>query len=102
LTEIPKPDPQNFVNLTSQADIVNATPELDNKLRHLIPPAVRQMQDELKNMLQGIIQQEFSKISQTEEQMTTFLKQYGLPQSLHSLTANAEIPDAIWTKIEEF
>jgi hypothetical protein len=34
--------------------------------------------------------------------MTGFLKQYGLPQSLHTITANNDIPDAIWTKIEEF
>lgn len=34
--------------------------------------------------------------------MTEFLKNFGLPQSLHSLTANSDIPDAIWTKIEEF
>ena len=42
-SECPKPDPQNFVNLTSIAEEMNATPEMDNKLRHLIPPAVKEM-----------------------------------------------------------
>ena len=81
---------------------VNGTPELDDKLRHLVPPAVRQMQEELKNMLGGIVQGEFTKITQYDEQMNAFLKQYGLPQTLHSITCNNEIPDAVWTKIEEF
>jgi len=51
-SECAKPDPQNFVNLSSVAEELNKTPELDNKFRHLVPPAVRQMQDELKNVLQ--------------------------------------------------
>ena len=39
-SELPVLDPQNFVNLTSVAAELEKTPELDNKLRHLIPPAV--------------------------------------------------------------
>jgi hypothetical protein len=31
--------------------------DLDAKLRHLVPPAVRVMQDELRNGLQAIIQE---------------------------------------------
>ena len=66
-SDCPKPDPQNFVNLTSVADELNATPELDNKLRHLVPPAVRAMQDELKNILQELVTAEFSKIGQFDD-----------------------------------
>ena len=40
---------------------------LDEKLRHVVPPAVRQMQDELKNELQGIIQGEFTKVAEKDE-----------------------------------
>ncbi len=72
--ELPKPDPQNFVNLTPMNDEINQRPEVDEKLRHIVPPAVRALQDELKNMLQGIVQQEFSKVSEKDEQMTGFLK----------------------------
>lgn len=100
--DLPKADPQNFANLSSVADEINKTPELDAKLRHLVPPAVRAMQEELKNVLQGLVQAEFSKISTYDEQMNGFLKQFGLPNALHSLTANQDVPDAIWTKIEEF
>lgn len=67
-----------------------------------MPPAVRQMQDELKNELQGIIQGEFTKVAEKDEQMTAFLKQFGLPQVLHSLSSSSDMPDDVWAKIEEF
>ena len=51
-SELAKPDPQNFVNLLQMNDEINVTPELDEKLRHIVPPAVRVLQDELKNVLQ--------------------------------------------------
>lgn len=43
---------------------------------------------------------EFTKIQTQNEQLQNFLKQLGLPQSLHSLTAAQEIPDALWAQIE--
>ena len=54
-SELAKPDPQNFVNLLQMNDEINVPPELDEKLRHIVPPAVRVLQDELKNVLQQII-----------------------------------------------
>jgi len=53
---VPKPDPQNFVKTISIAEVLNASTPLDNQLRHLVPPAVRQMQEELTKMLQLIVQ----------------------------------------------
>ena len=88
-----KPDPQNFVNLLQMNDEINQKPPLDEKLRHIVPPAVRAMQDELKVILQQIIQTEFSKVAEKDEQMTGFLKQFGLPEALHSLTASTDVPD---------
>lgn len=67
-----------------------------------MPADVRANQEELKQQIQVIIQGEFSKITQTDEQMGGFLKQYGLPECLHTLTAGSDIPDAVWTKIEDF
>ena len=55
---------------------------LDGKLRHLIPPAVRALQDELKQVLQGVIQEEFTKIQKCDEELGKFLGQFGLPQAL--------------------
>ena len=81
---------------------INAPPEIDNKLRHVVPPAVRALQDELKNILQQIIQTEFTKVAQTDEQMTGFLKQFGLPEALHSATSSNDVPDDVWAKIQEF
>ena len=73
-SEIAKPDPQNFVNLLALTDEINQKPELDEKLRHVVPPAVRMMQDELKSQMQQIIQGEFTKVAEKEEQITGFLK----------------------------
>ena len=100
--DLPKPDPQNYVSLEACTEELGKPSELDGKLRHLVPPAVRAMQEELKNQIQGIIQEEFTKISQFDEQMTAFLKQYGLPECLHTITAGSDVPDAVWSKIEEF
>lgn len=100
--EVEKPDPQNFVNLLSMSEQVNMTNPLDEKLRHIVPPAVRAMQDELKTELQQIIQSEFSKVAEKDEQMTGFLKQFGLPEVLHSLTSSTDVPDQVWSKIEAF
>ena len=55
-SELAKPDPQNFVNLLQMNDEINVAPELDDKLRHIVPPAVRVLQDELKGLLQQMIQ----------------------------------------------
>ena len=41
LSDMPSLDPQNFVNLTPMTDEINAKPDLDEKLRHIVPPAVR-------------------------------------------------------------
>lgn len=67
IDELPKPDPQNFVKTISMAEVINAQPALDDQLRHLVPPAVRQMGEELKGMLQNIIQDQFSKIQTANE-----------------------------------
>jgi hypothetical protein len=41
--EIDKPDPKNFVKMDdSTSAMLNKAPELDAKMRHLIPPQVRQ------------------------------------------------------------
>ena len=41
-------------------------------------------------------------MAEKDEQMTGFLKQFGLPQVLHSITSSTDVPDDIWLKIEEF
>lgn len=84
------------------AEVLNTLPMLDNQFRHLVPPAVRQMGEELKQMLQQQIQSEFTKIQTCNEQLTTFLRQLGLPMSIQTLTTSREIPNELWAKIEDF
>jgi hypothetical protein len=50
--EINKPDPKNFVSCISIADEINGNSHLDESLRHLVPPAVKEMQNELGKILQ--------------------------------------------------
>jgi hypothetical protein len=51
VNDLPKPDPQNYVALESCAEDINKPAELDQKLRHLVPPEVRANADELKNQV---------------------------------------------------
>jgi len=48
--EINAPDLQNFVKLNMVKDL-NEACDLDERLRHLVPPQVRALIDELKNIL---------------------------------------------------
>jgi hypothetical protein len=99
--DVPKPDAQNFVNLTSVQEQLMGN-EMDGKLRHLVPPQVRVMQDELRNCLQAIIQEQFSNIQKSNDQLQGFLKSCNLPMALQSLGAGQSVPDDVWAKIEEF
>jgi len=53
--EIAVPDMKNFVKIEPLLENIDETPEMDSRLRHLVPPQVRMMQDELKNILQSMI-----------------------------------------------
>ena len=54
-SELPKLDPQNFVNLMPMSDEINQKSEIDAKLSTMTPPAVRALEGELKNVLQQIV-----------------------------------------------
>lgn len=51
LTDVPRPDMQNFVKLEQVFENLNSKLNLEDKLRHIVPPPVRGMQEELKNIL---------------------------------------------------
>jgi hypothetical protein len=42
---------QNFVKLEALAEDINGKIPIEDKLRHIVPPAVRALQEELKNLL---------------------------------------------------
>lgn len=75
-------------------------PNLDSKLKMLVPPAVSLMIEELDNILQKIIDDEYSLMQYTDNNMNNYLSQFELPQCL-SPTSN-EIPADLWSKIKEF
>lgn len=55
IDQIPKPDCQNFVKLEPALDNIQAKMPIEDKLRHIVPPEVRAMQNEVKNQLQEIL-----------------------------------------------
>jgi len=63
IEDLPKPDPQNYVSLESCQEDLAKPCDLDNSLRHLVPPEVRAMNDELKAQIAQMIQDEFTKVS---------------------------------------
>lgn len=76
---LPSVDLQNFVKLDSVLDIVQQRVAFEDKLRHLVPPEVRVMQNELKTQLQNVLNQEFEKENQVDQALRQFLAQFGLP-----------------------
>lgn len=51
IDQLPKLDGQNFVKLEPALDNVLAKLPIEDKLRHIVPPEVRAMQNEVKNQL---------------------------------------------------
>jgi hypothetical protein len=43
-----------------------------------------------------------TKDQEMEKQMVDFLKTFGLPEVLQSITASTDLPNDIWIKLEEF
>ena len=54
-------------------------PNLDMKVQVLIPPAVTIMGEELDNILQKIINDEYGLMQYTENNMHNYLNQFELP-----------------------
>lgn len=57
---------------------------------------------ELKASLDAIVNEEMKKNQSFEDQLLGWLGSQGLPGILNSVTSSDEIPQDIWTKIEEF
>lgn len=70
---LPPLDPKNFVKLVDVKAEMTSTPDLDAKLRHLVPPQVRQDVQQLKDQLNTVLQAEFDKCSTTDAMLAGFL-----------------------------
>jgi len=102
IDQLPKPDLQNFVKLEPALDNFQAKLAIEEKLRHIVPPAVRVMQVEIKTKLQEVINVNFEAEQRAEADTKRFLQQYGLPQALHAASSTTEIPASLWEKIEDY
>ena len=63
---IPKPDLQNFVKLDTVLDDLNQKLGLEDKLRYIVPPAVRVMNEELKQVLQELLNAAYENENKTD------------------------------------
>ena len=100
--QIPKPDCQNFVKLEAALESIQTKLPVEDKLRHIVPPEVRAMQNDLKNQLQELISQQYEQEGKADAELRKFLQGFGLPQALHAATATTEVPPQVWAKIEDF
>jgi hypothetical protein len=57
---------QNFVKLESLTETVNERWAGEDKLRHIVPPAVRLMQEEVKAQLSEILNQQYEIENKTD------------------------------------
>lgn len=100
--QLKKPESQSFVKFDmSIIEELNRVSPLDEKMRHIVPPQVAALQEQLKNDLQGSLNHHFELVNQQENATRGFLSQNGLPQALHSI-CSTDIPDQMWVKIEDF
>jgi hypothetical protein len=58
---------------------MNSKLELEDKLRHIVPPEVRAMQNEVKDQIQVLINQQYEIETKTENDIRQFLSSFGLP-----------------------
>lgn len=63
---LPPLDPKNFVKLQDVKTELSATPDLDAKLRHLVPPQVRQDAQVLKDQMNQVLQSNFDECQKTD------------------------------------
>ena len=68
VSAIPKPDMQNFVKLDAVLEDLNGKSPLEEKLRHIVPPQVRVMQEELRNDLQVVLNQQYETENKVEQE----------------------------------
>jgi hypothetical protein len=80
--ELPPLDPKNFVKLPDVKAELTKTPELDGKLRHLVPPQVRADVQMLTQQLNQVLQMNFDTVGQQDQMLAGFLAQFQLPGSL--------------------
>jgi hypothetical protein len=80
----------------------DTTHPIANQLRHIVPPPVRALQEELRGHLQTELNRQMEMANINDNETRGFLQQNGLPQSLYSITATTELPQDVWAKIEDF
>lgn len=71
------PDQKNFVKFdASIQDELTKVPMMNEILRHVIPPQVRQMQGEFKTQIQNMVDQQYKSLEKADLEQRSFLGQF--------------------------
>lgn len=73
LDQLPKPDLQNFVKLEAVLGEISEKLQMEDKFRYIVPPAVRIMNEELKQALQELLNTQYEQESKTDAEQRAFL-----------------------------
>lgn len=65
------------------------------------PAGVRKLYEEYKKQVGAIIQEEFEVIREVEEQQTQVLKKHNLPNAIHAVSNDQNIPEDMWQRIRK-
>jgi hypothetical protein len=102
-SKIKLPDSKNYVKFDDAAKKeLEKIPLMNEVLRHVVPPEVRNMQSEFKTMLQNMIDQQYKQQETADINQRAFLGQYQMPQSFYELTSVNGLPEAFLKSILEF
>ena len=70
-------------------------------LSRMVPPAVRELEEEYKKEVGAMMGQAFEITRQAEAIQGQFLAKYNLPAALHAVSGEQDLPDDLWTKIKQ-
>eukprot|EP00826_Nyctotherus_ovalis_P001221 TRINITY_DN1016_c0_g1_i11.p1 TRINITY_DN1016_c0_g1~~TRINITY_DN1016_c0_g1_i11.p1 ORF type:complete len:675 (+),score=180.50 TRINITY_DN1016_c0_g1_i11:229-2253(+) len=69
-------------------------------LQRLVPPAVRQLEEDYKKEVGVVMQQAFDAAKKNDAMQTQTLGKFGLPAALHAVSGRA-IPEDLWLRIKQ-
>ena len=69
---------------------------------HLVPVAVRALEEEYKSEVGVLMNQGFTAAKQTDDTEKAFMAKHNLPTCLHAVTQDQSIPEDLWQKIRQY
>lgn len=98
VTEI---DPMPFGQpISIEADLTKPY-EGQNILQRMVPPAVRELEEEYKKEIGVIMSHGFDIAKKNDSMQAQFLAKHNLPAALHAVSGEQDIPEDLWQRIKQ-